>query len=428
MPPNTDWLKPGTFVITPNGGIVYTSTKWYFTYMTAPIGGKRDVHIINAKETAVLVDCDPDWSQNKYVAIFDTNRNVCIWDLDIMLVVKGHKGHTFKSGRIKNHCYGEYSKPVHYEVGALCYLKNRDVFSTFGGDFIRYCVTSNTYTNVSFATNVFEQEIVNIMVPSPYADNIVAMGTKRGLIAIVNIQDRTLLYRLRGHDYAITALEWMQVEPTVTASDRPQLQAKTKERQQRGPPIPIVDEGDIFDIHQYDDGDEFGASARPPLSSIAVGVAADADDAIPNIIDHLDFMDACQTLKEDILLGLRPPSSDPQVTFNDLDSAVAAAKNAEISNDIIVESDEYSLDGIIVANEYDVEIDDDQSSLAASNELDIETLAKQQSGPIVFLASGSMNEAHIWLWNTVTGIAEHKIQLPTKKLGQNLSKNWLLTR
>lgn len=351
------------------------------------------------------------------MATFDCSQNVCVWDMDRLLVVKGHKFHVSKSDEGRRS--GRRNQQFHVSSGGvLCFLPSRDVLSTFGGEFFRYCVASNTVTRVALSNNIFEREHINIMVPSPYANDIVAIGTKRGLVAIVNITERSLLYRLRGHDRTITSLEWMQINPPAAAAAideerRPQLQARSKERKLRGPPKPIVGDDDIFDIYEYDDGDEFGATSRPPLASIVVGPpppppAPPSNDTIPDIVDHMDFMETCQKLKEDILLGLCSATNLNDVSVVETETQ---PQLLPLDQTIMAETSFTTDDTTEDGGDDD---DDGGSSQATSVELEIEKLAKKQCGPIVFLATAS-SETHIWIWNTMTGTAEHKIELPRSR-------------
>lgn len=89
-----------------------------------------------------------------------------VWDLDIGKKVLGHRGHVD-------------AKSV---SAAMCYTNNRQIISIVGAICIRYCVTSNTYMTYNLSKN----HSVTIVKVSPYDENIVAAGTKYGLIILFN--------------------------------------------------------------------------------------------------------------------------------------------------------------------------------------------------------------------------------------------------
>lgn len=355
-----------------------------------------------------------------------------VWDLNRKLVVLSHKAHRYP-GEFETRSAGRnQSRKVERDseiMGTLCFIQSRHLISNRENGFIKLCLASGTYTSFALSP-VFVKDNISVMVGSPYNEDIMAVGTKRGLVMIVDINKKNIVYKLRGHDHGITSLAWMIVHPSTLTSqqslstpNRPKLQAKTVERLRRGPPQPIVDSNDVFDIYDYDDcAEEFGASARPATT---INVKVPALGKEPDTTEIFDYVEACKNLKQDILqsVSTEEGNENQNDSFIDNDGADLSATlsqtehvDEELSNSKKA-CDECSSDESyvnIVENALELTTFADADLMEVSMTTGTPTKLPwrhNHSEPITYLASGS-REAYIWIWNTVTGVGEHKIELP----------------
>lgn len=295
--------------------------------------------------------------------------------------------------------------------------------------FILFNLVSNQYTSFEI-DKLFERDTVVVIKPSPYDDNIVACGSKRGLVTIVHVIDKVILHRLRGHDAVITCLDWMQLtidtpvagkpvssrenkSPIAESENRPKAIATSKEIRLRGQPTPIVDPDDAFDIYDFDDGaDEFGVISRATYATVEDNKR---DAAKSN--ENFNYVEACQNLMEDILQG-------PQIA-----EAVDVEANHKLSiasnmDDSLIASDfeklSMSATDLESVKQPNADVSNELSTtIALGNSSDesfvhVEESPKAVAKKVTFLASGA-TDANIWMWNADTGSAVHKIQLKKVK-------------
>lgn len=105
---------------------------------------------------------------------------ISVWDLETEKICRGHKAHT------KTHCNIDRQYDSDTPVGGtMCITKNRQIFSIDRNAFVRYCLTSNTYS--IFPDNFIRKRgNVTQMKTSPYDQDIIAIGYRSGLILIAN--------------------------------------------------------------------------------------------------------------------------------------------------------------------------------------------------------------------------------------------------
>lgn len=377
------------------------------------------------------IDCDPDWSKTKYFATFDEAYHINIWDLDKRVLISSHKEHSKPTNRKNNE-------------STMVYLKNSCVISNTDNKFVRYCIASNTYTVFSVCP-MFMNNPITIMKVSPCDENILAAGTRSGLIAIININEKNMMLKLRGHDNRITSLDWMMFninsneaetipkDEIEKSTPRIKVQASTKESRRRGKPQPIIDSSDVFDIYEFDDlAEEFGAAARPTLATIAKEEEHKEIRSIQSN-ENFDFVEACQHLKEDIV-------QDAVTSKNaDLDDSIAA-DNSEFQISTNVQQDEIILQDEIISEftktPADLSSDDSYvdvgdtttksvndvtlDEIIINNDTSVDTNSndnlpewrQRNTEPLYIpcIASAS-SEPFIWIWNSEDGVALHKIEL-----------------
>lgn len=243
-------------------------------------------------------------------------------------------------------------------------------------DVVKYCIESNSYT-VFTDTLLVRKHSINILKASPYCEEHLAAGTKKGLVLLVNTKDMSVLYTLRGHDTEITTLDWMSINNNVIDKTvpAPRFTINPNAKEEifgRDRPKSIVDKDDIFDLFSYDKSvNEFGTLPGPTLASLDKhadnGDLAEAGIATP-FNANFNFAEACQNLRDDIV-------GDGEITTIEVISFLPIEVLPKFSSD-----DEEDF----------VDCDDKQ----------------------YFLASGA-KESVIWIWDTKVGNAIHKIELTT---------------
>lgn len=128
--------------------------------------------------------CDVNWTSTKWFVTMNEQNSISVWDLDTEKICRGHKAHT------KNHGNPDRQHDADAPLGgAMCITKNRQILSIDRNAFVRYCLTSNTY---SIFPDSFIRKRGNVtqLTTSPYNQDIVAVGYRSGLILIANYAGR----------------------------------------------------------------------------------------------------------------------------------------------------------------------------------------------------------------------------------------------
>lgn len=464
MPLPATWYGNATAVCTPNRGLAYVAVpRTRFVYIPPKQDGRvADIVTIQPPVPIKSIDCDPDWSQTQHIVTMDRENILAVWDLRQQLITV--------SCRVHNPNYVRGKRPKRYvddqpraTDGTMCVLRTRRVLSNVNNCFSLWCTVSNTYTTFG-VDPLFERDHVVLMRGSPYDDQLVAVGTQRGLVAIVDLSAKRIVHKLRGHDKCITSLDWMAVTaavastalpapaaaaPTV-AGQRPQLKASTAasaaqeaaEAKLRGKLVPIVESDDVFDIYDFDDAaDKFGVVSQPTFGTAAqheaelerLRMLSVDEKAVGN--DHFDFVEACQNLKEEILQSgevEKRPDSEDSVTSDfeklglspEVPSHVDAMVNSsdESFMNVVVQDlvDKAASDGAeeetpVVIDEADQKVPADADEEKPADVPDTEQ-KRPTMNKVIYLASGAC-EPVVWIWNTQAGVATQKIEL--KHAGKN---------
>lgn len=230
-----------------------------------------------------------------------------------------------------------------------------------------------------------------------------------------------MLYTLRGHDSKIISMDWMRFKlPATTAvaatsKKNPIKKDKTKRRAR-----PKADTSDLFDIYSFDHlEDEFGTMIDKP---VIVSNAAIYDPNVETNIQNnekFDFVEACQTLKDDILLGTNPADNlNLEVKSNDIETIANLEKDSHQNNSLLIdddddddvdeEKDNLSHEFEEINETFDDDTDNDTDDNEELLNADIGTVEIEE---IFCVASSSMLDNHIWLWDTKTGVGMQKIEL-----------------
>lgn len=436
------WYGNASAVCTPNGGLAYVAMSANRCSYIPPKqdGCVSNIQLLQTPKPVKAVDCDPDWSQTQHLFTMDIENIVYMWDMRQQLITISCRAHAKQASRQKNR-----------HDGTMCVLRTRRVLSNVNNMFVLWCTVDNSYT--TFGVNaMFDRDPIVLMRGSPYDDHLVAVGTKSGLVVIIDLDAKCIVHRLRGHDKAITSLEWMQIgqamppkpaapparrvlkATSVTAAAQAAAEAKL-----RGKLKPIVESDDVFDIFDFDDAvDQFGVVSQPTFGTAAqheaelerLRMLSVDEKAVSN--DHFDFVEACQSLKEEILQtneAENRPDSEDSITsdFEKLGLSPVAASNVDdMQVGVMVNSSDESFMNVVVQelvenvpkeeekeNEEEV-LSAAEKSLNAKSvpepELPAAANAATATGKVIYLASGAA-EPVVWLWNTATGISTQTIEL-----------------
>lgn len=274
-----------------------------------------------------------------------------------------------------------------------------------------------------------------------------------------------MLQKLRGHDSEIVSLQWTLIESLPSAPPPPPSSSKEegkaliqplaetvektptknlapkatpsktkidktaeKKSTRREPPKPIVDAGDMFDIHSYDYlEEEFGtisSSSRPaPRDSYD---NEPEDHKLSKNNENFNFVEECQTLREHIRAGNESDSDDadgssangqPSVNMTDIRNMMKARSPGEVQDNSIVLSDD-SIDPVDeLSNRSTIGSSHNTTEIAeledVIKDLNINEAAVGKSNGIEYLASGAQ-ESFVVIWNAQTGDVCDKIQLKSQ--------------
>lgn len=105
-----------------------------------------------------------------------SNNSLHIWDLNKKEPVYGHRA-LEKSGMPQS------------LAGAMCYLKTKKVMAVDSDRCVIYCASSNTYS-LSTGGALLKNNTITLLRACPYDSNLVAAGTKNGLILISKVSGK----------------------------------------------------------------------------------------------------------------------------------------------------------------------------------------------------------------------------------------------
>lgn len=362
-------------------------------------------------------------------------NTISVWNLETESICRGHKAHQQQHHRNGVDTAGpSISGNNNSNGGAMCITRDRQILSIDRHAFVKYCIASNTYAllNEHF---IQKPNTVCALKSSPYDSDILAVGYRNGLIAIVNLKETTVLQKLRAHDTEIISLEWMR----ITADDAQPIEIPAEPRAikraecckpsmtRRDAPQPIVDEGDMFEIHSFDySEEEFGTISKPVRSRDVDDSMNDESNSVgtgKGIVnnENFNYVEACESLRDQIV-GERdeaekeslPDDACSAVNMSDIKGVVTDGDRADCSI-ILSDSGTEEVDG----EDDDAAKASIRSTIGSShdvNELvDIEIelselkINVEQSGKI-YLASGAQ-ESFVIIWDVNDGSINDKLQL-----------------
>ncbi|XP_037035514.1 protein rigor mortis [Bradysia coprophila] len=385
---------PHSVVATPNGGFIYVGGAGGLKigYIGNVESSKPVIDHFNAFSTQTIraIDCDPDWSEHQQFAVLTSNNLVHIWDVNKKEPVCGHRA---------------LEKPAASQslAGAMCYLKTKKVMAVDSDRCVIYCASSNTFS-LSTGGALLKNNTITLLKACPFDSTIVAAGTKNGLVLISKVSDLSILHKLRGHDTEITSIDWIQLTNIAsTPASRTKKVAKSRRKQ-----VPIVDSGDMFDIYSFDYlENEFGtlSNVNPIQEESRLNVSTQQNE-------DFDFVEACQSLKEDILRPTKPEDDENEVQQSEIPEFDASGSDCSNSR-----SEEY------------VEVNDSLRQLDLADIDDHPPRIQTEVDSILSVVTAS-REPFMWIWNLNTGAALEKIPFKSSQKAsevkfQGLTARWV---
>lgn len=299
-------------------------------------------------------------------------------------ILKGHKGHCDDLNK-------------QYQFSAVTFTTSNNVLSSVNSDVIKFCMLSNTYKSYPDFAN---RNAISIMKRSPKDPELVAAGTKNGLILLIDSEKMEITARLRGQDTEITSLDFM-IFPVLPQPTSNVNFVKPK-------PVPI-DDSDIFDIYTDNVGDEFGVcrDASETKSDYEESNEATMKEKVHNTTDF-NFLEACNDLKNTILsnqdgsLNACSAGSSSNIgKFEDNIDQYGMKNQENPSVEMSIESNPSSHTPVLTEESLNY-LDECQRM----KELDEKAKDDQD---IIVLASGS-RECVVWIWDIIEHTAIHKIR------------------
>lgn len=398
--------------------------------------------------------CDPNWKNTNWFVTLNEHNVVWVWNLNKQKICRGHRAH------MKSNDNGSGNDSL---GGAMCITKSGQVLSIDRNAFVKYCLRSNTY-KVFDDNFILKRGTITVLKASPHDEDILALGTKNGLITIVNLKGKvfrihtnkrkylnkmsirvflsselSVVHKLRSHDSEIVSLHWTFWKPSAATQNNivsgvterlsklevsnPKVKTPKSEKEKgREPPKPIVDAGDMFDIHSFDYlEEEFGTITESKKTrekfdkSIDEGAEDDRNAGKKN--ENFDFAEACQTLRDQIRSN--QSDSDGSETNGDTSAVnISDIKNLKLddANDSTVCSSAHGSDpeGNVTdsgnLDESQTEAEPNQAELDPNEAEPESSELKAQEKETIYLASGAQ-EPFVVIWNVDNGSIHDKIQL-----------------
>ncbi|KAL9912557.1 protein rigor mortis [Glossina fuscipes] len=311
LPLVPQWKIPGSCVCTPDGGFLYVGYRSinFISKVKTPTEEPL-IRAFHTRQSVLNVDVDPYWGKSvqngaeqttkvpneiKLFAILSQDRSVQIWDFNKGCAIQGHKAHCSNL-----HSMDGPLPQIYSSVVLMGYMCNRNILSIDYQDIVVYCVTSNSFCRRPLFVPPRNNQLTALKCSS-YNENHFAVGTRRGLVLLCDLQQMIILYTLRGHDSAIISLSWNRIDvcPSAKLATNTE-QEKTAKKLFRSE---TVDADDIFDIYDYDYLDnEFGAPPQETMqkSGFEVDYVSTEKPRETTATAKFDFAEACENLKEEI--------------------------------------------------------------------------------------------------------------------------------
>lgn len=287
----------------------------------------------------------------------------------------------------------------HQAHTAIAFLKQNSVISSVNSNVILYCLLSNTF---KIYLDLSTRNPISILKQSPKDSNLVAAGTKNGLILLIGVDKMEVITKLRGHDTEIASLDWIYLSMVPTSTEP--LAAEPKISLQNL--IAATDSSDMFDIYEDNTEQEFGvyAAATKNCSDDEEDNAAEIQEKIVSN-SNFNYLEACNNLKTQILADENGSSDCKKASFADNKDKYGMANPDNQSVDESLESNASSRTPVLTEESLNY-LDECQRMkdfvIVTKEEI-------EQVDYIPVLASGAREQV-AWLWdvNERTGFCKIK--------------------
>lgn len=230
------------------------------------------------------------------------------------------------------------------------------------------------------------------MKQSPNDSNLVAAGTKNGLILLIAVDKMEVVSKLRGHDTEISSLDWMYL------SMRPTDEAPLKEKVadiSLADLISSTDTSDCFEIYGENKDQEFGdyRGVVEDRSDDEEPTAAEMQEKIVSN-SNFNFLEACNNLKAQILDEDGANGDSPKGTYEDNKDQYGMKNEVNPSRDDSLESNASSRTPVLT--EESLNYLEECQRMKDFVIVTKEEIAQVEVIPV--LASGSREQV-AWLWD-----------------------------
>ena len=290
------------------------------------------------------------------------------------------------------------ARPLHNQQAhtAIEFL-DTSIISSVNSTVINYCLLTNTF---KIFLDFSHRNPISILKRSPKDMNLIAAGTKNGLILLIALDKMDIVARLRGHDMEITSLDWM----FLSISAKP---VEAKEKVSLEKLIASTDTNDCFDIYTDNVEPEFGEYRGETAGDRSDDEEVNKSEIQEKILSNsnFNFLEACNDLKNEILTDESFKEDSPKGKFEDNKEQYGVKNTKNPSIDESMESNASSRTPVLTEESLNY-IDEAQrmKDFVIVTKEDVELVNE-----IPVLASGS-KEQLAWLWDINERTAFSKIK------------------
>ena len=243
---------------------------------------------------------------------------------------------------------------------------------------------------------------ISIMKQSPKDDNLVAAGTKNGLILLIGVDKMEVVAKLRGHDTEISSLDWIYL-----SSSKPAEASKADDNKSSLENlIASTDTSDIFDIYTENGEPEFGVYGKE-VDNCSDDEESNVAELQEKIVSNSNFnyLEACRDLKTVILSDENAKGDSSKGTYEDNKEQYGVKNEINPSCDESLASNASSRTPVLT--EESLNYFDECQRMKDFAIVSKEDVTQIKEIPV--LASGS-REPVAWLWDVLNREAFCKIK------------------
>lgn len=261
--------------------------------------------------------------------------------------------------------------------------------SSVNSNLIYYCLVTNT---IKIFLDFSSRNPITIFKQSPKDLNMIAAGTKNGLVLLIACDKMEIFAKLRGHDTEITSLDWMYLSMKAATEAAPVPDKVTLKNL-----IASTDTSDCFDIYVANEETEFGVYGGS-VESRSDDEETNQGELQEKIVNNsnFNFLEACNNLKGDILAEDDKPKGNASVdgTFEENKEQYGVKNENNLSADESLESNASSRTPVLT--EESLNFLEEAQRMKDFVIVSKEDVAQVEDIPV--LASGS-RETIAWLWD-----------------------------